>query len=118
MPHILIVDDSSSDRKLLETIVERIGHSFESLDDGMHVLETVIKQRPDLIFLDIMMEMKEGIQTLYELQDGYADIPVVMVSAAADIYGEQAISLGAKEALQKPLRLDTIKAIIEQYIQD
>jgi CheY-like chemotaxis protein len=64
MATILVVDD---ERTIVETIVELLtwdGHSVIAASNGVRALEVIEQQRPDLVLLDFMMPLKDGVETL------------------------------------------------------
>jgi two-component system phosphate regulon response regulator PhoB len=84
MATILVVDD---ERTLVETIVELLtwdGHVVIAASDGVRALEVMATKKPDIVLLDFMMPLKDGIETLREIRRGDAtsSIPVIFMTAA------------------------------------
>ncbi|MBQ7506213.1 MAG: response regulator, partial [Lachnospiraceae bacterium] len=72
-----------------------------------------LEKRPDLIFLDLVMPVKDGIQAIKEIKKDFPDADIVVVSSVGtQTQLKNAISAGAKDFLQKPVKLNLIKAII------
>ena len=61
---VLIVDDDEKLQKLLKEYLENNGFRVLGLSDGSHVLETIRKESPDLVILDIMLPGKDGLEIL------------------------------------------------------
>ncbi len=86
MPKVLVVDDDPSVRALVADVLELEGYLVETVDDGPSALLAVAAERPDCVVLDVMMPGLDGHEVLARLreQEGGADLPVVMLTAAAD----------------------------------
>ncbi len=106
MKRILTVDDDAANRFLMQQILKRGGFEAESLDSGLHVMETVKKTHPDLILLDIMMPDRDGLSVLRELKASRktAGIPVIMVTARGESeILSTALEAGAADYVRKPV---------------
>lgn len=107
---VLIVDDAKSLRGLLRALLNQNGYEVVGdLDDGSHVLETVERDRPDLICLDLNMPKVDGMTVLRELKKHYPDVAVVMMTGetSPDVYRE-ATEIGSAGFLQKPFSPEQI----------
>src|SRR4051812_28190978 len=84
MASILVVDD---ERTIVETIVELLtwdGHAVTAASNGVRALEMLAKKKPDIVLLDFMMPLKDGIETLRAIRelDETAKVPVIFMTAA------------------------------------
>jgi CheY-like chemotaxis protein len=84
MASILVVDD---ERTIVETIVELLtwdGHSVAAASNGVRALEMLAKEKPDVVLLDFMMPLKDGIETLRAMREveETASVPVIFMTAA------------------------------------
>jgi two-component system phosphate regulon response regulator OmpR len=115
---ILIVDDDEKLRKLLKEYLE--GYEFQvlTLADGEAVLNTIRKESPELVILDVMLPKKDGLEVLKEIRAA-SKVPVIMLTAK----GEEAdrvvgLELGADDYLPKPFSprelLARIKAVLRR----
>lgn len=102
---ILVVEDNPSIREPLCFLLEDEGYDVASAEDGEKALDSVRANRPDLIFLDIMMPRKNGLEVLTELK-GAAEtesIYIVMFSANGDSDElDKCMEVGANEFVRKP----------------
>lgn len=120
MAEILIVDDESSNRYLLEVVLRAAGHEVISTANGAEALEAARATPPSLILSDILMPVMDGFVLCKEWKaDGLlAQIPFVFYTAT---YTEEederfALSLGADLFLRKPLEPDALIAAVEQAL--
>ena len=103
---ILVVDDDSDNRELLEVILTSQGFAVVTASSGEEALASVAQDPPDLVLLDIMMPGMTGYQVLAEIKGNHAteSIPIIMVTAlghrAAKVL---AFSAGAADFLTKPI---------------
>ena len=103
---LLIVDDETHVRKLLQILLQNQGYQTLTASSGEEALALVAQQPPDLILLDIMMPGMDGYEVARELKShkATANIPIIMLSAlgqqSARISGLEA---GAEEFLSKPV---------------
>lgn len=79
----LLVEDNDSARKLFRSILEREGWKVIEAENGIHALEAITAEVPDVILLDLMMPEMNGIELIDELRNHstWKDIPIVVVTA-------------------------------------
>ena len=111
MSKILVVDDSAPDREKIRGILSDAGHRVVTANDGGSALEAARQERPDLIFLDIIMPEMDGFATCRELSRDAdtREIPVVFVTSKdqkADRLWAQ--MQGAKGYITKPYESQAI----------
>jgi class 3 adenylate cyclase len=118
---VLLVDDDEKLRKLVTEYLEGYRYQVHALSDGLSVLETVRKESPDIVILDIMLPGKDGLDVLKEIRAEHT-VPVIMLTAR----GEDAdrivgLELGADDYLPKPFNprelLARMKAVIRRLPQ-
>lgn len=115
---ILIVDDDVDALELMEELFESKGYHPLTASNGIEALNCVRDEDPDMVISDIRMPDMDGMQLLEELSKRYPQIPVVMVTAHGTIEAAvEAIKMGAKDYILKPLRLDEILAKVETISQ-
>ena len=115
MATILVIDDYEADRALLKLYAEKAGHKVIEMESAIDVLESIKSQQPDLVFLDIVMPEKEGIETIVEIKGLYPELPVVVMSGMDPQYMKLARDLGASECLPKHLIATKTAAMIQKY---
>lgn len=99
---VLVVDDESSIRDSLRLLLNQ---SFEvnTAKDGLEALDLVDEFAPDLVLLDIIMPNLDGIETLKQLRERDANLPVIMLTATNTVKtAVEAMKCGAADYLSKP----------------
>lgn len=112
---ILIVDD---DRLLLSYVSKRLeiaGYDTIALDSAEAVMDILQQHDISLVLLDILMEWKDGIETLVEIRQDYKDLPVVTISTNAK-YLPASTRLGADATLHKPIRMPELLGLVESIV--
>lgn len=115
MTKILIAEDDSDTREVLDVLLTKAGHEVFTVDAGnMAVMQASVLQ-PDLILLDINMPELDGFEVLERLKGDSetADIPIVVVSGRDDFDDiARGLALGAADYITKPYSLkDIINAV-------
>lgn len=111
---VLICDDSILSRKKLKDCVLALGCSavYEA-SNGEEAIEIYKKYVPDLVFMDIVMPKKDGIEAVEELITYNPNAKIVMASSVGtQSYLKDAIKAGAYDFLQKPLEAEQVKRIV------
>ncbi len=108
-PVVLVIDDEEDIRFSLEGILEDEGFETLSCESGETALDMIKQREPDVIFLDIWLTGKDGIEILKILKRDYSYIPVIMISGHGNIEtAVQSIKLGAFDFIEKPLSLEKV----------
>ena len=111
---ILIGDDSILARKQLKDVLSGMGatHFIEAVN-GKEAVEKYIAEKPDIVFLDIIMPIKDGINAVKEIisEDAAAQI-IIVSSVGTQQQLKSAIEAGAKDFIQKPINEDQIKTLV------
>jgi two-component system chemotaxis response regulator CheY len=120
--NILIVDDSSSIRRLLKKVLElsgiELGEVLEA-SNGLEALDVLKREWVDFILCDIHMPKMDGIQFLRELKQDevLSRIPVIMVSTEGrEEIVQEVKALGIRAYVKKPFSPEEIREVIENLI--
>ncbi len=117
---VLICDDSVLIRKKLRATLEkcRCKEIFEA-ENGNVAIELTKEHQPDLIFMDIVMPDKDGIEALKEIMEINSEAKVVMASSVGTNDNlKKALEAGAYDFIQKPITLEAVATIIERVIKE
>ncbi len=111
---ILVVDDRSSDRKVLSEILRDKGHRVAEAADGNEAIEMVKDSHYDIIFMDIKLPGKDGVATWQEIKavDPQARV-IFMTGFVLEDSIKQAIEGGAYPVARKPFDVESIIALVK-----
>ncbi|MCB0319425.1 MAG: response regulator [Bdellovibrionales bacterium] len=117
---VLIVDDNAANRHLLRVIVERAGFQTAESVNGKECVDYCTDQLPDLILLDVMMPVMDGIEACTKLRQEHskAELPIIMVTtktSGADL--TLGFGAGANDYITKPIDRNVLLARIENQIR-
>jgi len=113
--HLLFVDDHTELRNDMAEFFARHGNDVEQCDDGQQALDRVEQKAFDVIVLDLVMPGRSGLDVLKELQARHAECEVVVLSGEATIEAAvEAMKLGAREFLTKPISLKELERLVHK----
>lgn len=116
---ILVVDDNEMNRDVLSRRLTKMGYEVTLACDGQEALDLMNVEAYDIVLLDIMMPVVDGIAALKKIKENpqLSDIPVIMLTALSDSSSVRTcIELGAKDYLIKPLNMAKVKARIQSCL--
>jgi twitching motility two-component system response regulator PilH len=119
MARILIVDDSPSQVMGISRIVEKLGHTAITAEDGAAGVEAAKRELPDLILMDVVMPNLNGFQATRSItrEPTTRHIPVILVTTKdQDTDRVWGMRQGARAYLAKPFGEDELAALIAQYL--
>ncbi len=118
MANILVVDDELGIRDLLWEILNDEGHTVEVAENAAQARAARVRDRPDLVLLDIWMPDTDGVTLLKEWSStGALTMPVIMMSGHATIdTAVEATKIGALAFLEKPITLQKLLKAVEQAL--
>ena len=132
---VLVVDDNHSIVKALELVLKHEGFQVFTAFDGMAALESVVKNKPDLLILDIVMPGMDGYEVCRRLSQypETADIPVIMLTVKGRVEDDtdpnrpalvdqhvrermRAFDMGATEFMTKPVVAKEVVTRVKQLL--
>ncbi len=114
-PRILIVDDDPGQRSLLDTFLRSQGFTTVVVDSGERALEILSTEPVSMMISDVRMPGLSGLETLRQARQQHAKLPVLLVTAYADIReAVGAMRDGAVNYLAKPIDLDELVMSVQQ----
>jgi DNA-binding NtrC family response regulator len=114
---ILVVDDEASQRELLGGFAARLGYRVCEAASGEEALPAIGAESPDLVLLDVRLPGISGIETLNRIRESSPDLPVLLITAFADL--RQAVAAmkgGAVDYLAKPVDLDELRVAMADVL--
>lgn len=114
-PHVLVVEDDAAYRDLLMTALQCHGFETRGAENGAHALELVHEAKPDVILLDMLMPVMDGLRFLEELnRTGSGDTPVIVLTCMESrSLVVDSVKAGASEVLLKPAPFEILLEKLE-----
>lgn len=121
---ILLADDDECDRLIFTDAFDEmiIKHIVQTVDNGMQLIELLTKKDailPDIIFLDLNMPLKNGLECLKEIRnnDKFKEIMIAIYSTSgADKHIDETFMNGANVYLKKPNNFELLKKLLSKAI--
>ena len=116
---ILVVDDEEGARELFNTILSDEGYDVTLANNGSDALTRMQADAFDLVVTDIKMPGMDGLQLLQEIRKTGSKADVIMVTAYGEVESYlKAMSLGAAEYINKPIRIKELKRIVHKVLTE
>jgi len=116
---ILIVEDSLQNMKVLRMTLRAHGYTFLETNNGETALEMAVRDKPDLIIMDIQLPKVSGLETIKRLRQmsTFRHIPIIVVTAYA-MKGdkEKAIKAGCDTYLPKPINTRQLPRLVAKLL--
>lgn len=116
LPHVLLVDDSLSVRRVVSQIIRRMGYEVTTAADGQDAINVLANQDFMAVITDLEMPRVNGFELLSELRrrSNYATVPVAMLTTrTSDKHRNFAMRLGVSEYFNKPLDENQLRRFLE-----
>lgn len=117
----LVVDDNEDIRDVFCRLVERAGHVASTAYDGQDAVETLEREKFDVMLLDLTMPRMTGVEVVRWLRDRpdvAPDLRIVVISAWAGENRAVLQELGITTVMQKPLRIQQLTDLIAETLRD
>ena len=119
---ILVAEDNATNQFTLLKILEKLGYRVDCVADGKEALDALRHLPYDLVLMDCQMPRMDGFEATRELRkqdEAYGRIPVIAITAKA-IKGdrEKCLDAGMNDYLSKPVEVDQLAAMLENWLPD
>jgi DNA-binding NtrC family response regulator len=115
---LLLVDDDANTLASLSRAFRLAGHEATVCDNANRAVELLRSEKFDLIFSDVVMPGKSGLEFLEEIKNAGVKAPVILISGQANIeMAVRATKLGALDFLEKPLSTDKLLVTVENALR-
>ena len=115
MKKILVVEDDESQRILYHDELAEAGYEVVMAANGREALKKLETAKPDLIILDIVMPVMDGMETLGRIIREYRDVPIILNTAYSS-YRDDFMSWGADAYVVKSADLSELKAKVREIL--
>lgn len=116
--NILIADDSDSDRLLLKTIIQKLGHCAIEAANGTEALVAFVQHTPDIVLLDAMMPVMDGYDTARKMKQLSVErfVPIIFLTSLTEAaLLAKCLEAGGDDFLTKPYNSVILKAKLEAF---
>ncbi len=117
---VLIADDTSTDRLILEKIIRKEGHNVIAVPDGKQALEAFNLHKPDLVLLDVVMPHMDGIAVAKAIRQllGKDFVPIIFLTSLTDTESlVKCLEAGGDDFLPKPYNRVILQAKIKAFMR-
>ena len=119
MKRMLVVEDNETNMYLIKFMLEKSGYEVIEAGEGAAGVELAIKEKPDLIIMDIQLPDIDGLETTKRIRASEADgeIPIIALTSFAMAGDkERALAAGCTGYIEKPINPETFITEIEKYL--
>ena len=110
---ILVAEDNSANQIVAQSLFKRLGHDIDLAANGREALEKVKEKEYDIVFMDIRMPEKNGLDAAHELRMMGYNMPIVAMTAnAGEADKTEAIEAGMNNFISKPVNINVLKNIM------
>jgi len=116
--NLLLVDDDANTLASLSRAFRMAGHEAAVCDNAARAIELLKTERFDLVFSDVVMPGKSGLEFLEEIRNAGVRTPLILISGQANIeMAVKATKLGALDFLEKPLSTDKLLITVDNALR-
>ncbi len=119
MKRILVVEDNETNLYLIRFMLEKSGYEVIEAMEGAAGVELAVKEKPDLIIMDVQLPDIDGLEAtkMIRASEADVDIPIIaLTSFAMTGDRERALAAGCNGYIEKPINPETFIAEIEKYL--
>ena len=116
---ILVVDDFENTQVLMKFLLEELGYQVLQVKDGWKAVESVKRQVPDLILMDMALPLVNGIaatKLIRQLKEA-TKVPIIAFTASGQFIYQQAMDAGCNDLIDKPIDIDKLELILKKYLE-
>ena len=120
LPLIACVDDSPSICQAVENIINERGYRFIGIQDSLKVIPTLLKQKPDFIFLDLLMPILNGYEVCTQLRRAatFQEVPIVILTGKDGLVDRMRAKLvGSTDFLSKPVEKEQMLKMLDKHLK-
>jgi two-component system chemotaxis response regulator CheY len=115
---VLVVDDNPNNRLTIELLLEEFEVEILSAENGEQAVTAVREQNPDLVLMDLMMPVMDGIEATRQIRTFDTRVMIVAVTALDDEGSkEQMLRFGAEDYLRKPIDPEIFTRRVHNYLE-
>jgi signal transduction histidine kinase/CheY-like chemotaxis protein len=113
---ILVAEDNLINQKVAESIFGSMGYKIDVAVDGKEVVDMIRKKSYDIVFMDLQMPEKDGVDATVEIRGLGYQMPIVAMTATASKIGkDSAITSGMNDYITKPVKIEAVRKVMEKW---
>ena len=116
---VMVIDDSKTIRRTAETLLKKEGCDVVTATDGFEALAKISDERPQIIFVDIMMPRLDGYHTCALIKNNqmFKNVPVIMLSSKDGLFDKaRGRIVGSEQYLTKPFTREELLGAIRKHV--
>ncbi len=115
---LLIIEDDDNISTAIAEYFSRAGYTVNTAPDGLAGIDAAIKNRPDVVVLDLMLPKMDGLAVCKELRQKNPQMPILMLTAKDDVVDKVlGLEMGADDYITKPFSLREVEARIKSVLR-
>jgi len=117
-PHILVIDDEQRIRDACRMVLNSMGFTVETANDGLQALDMIEERHFDILLLDLMMPNISGFDVLSRVRDIDPDTVIIVITGYATLeHSIEAMKKGAFDFIPKPFTPDQLRAVVTKSLR-
>lgn len=115
---VLLIEDNTDCRELFAVMIRHLGFQVLQADDGEIGVQTALRERPDLILMDLNMPSMGGIEATTCLQESLVtrNTPIIICTAwMTEQHCEGALRCGTRAVIFKPVSVNQLQTVLLRY---
>ena len=115
---MLVCDDSILARKSMTGMLNSFGYeNVTEVSNGEDAINKYKSEKPDIVFLDIVMPVKDGITATKEIMEFDPKAVIIVISSVGtQTHLREVIKAGAKDFIQKPVDAELLKQVLDHHL--
>lgn len=116
---VMVIDDSKTIRRTAETLLKKEGCEVVTATDGFEALAKISDEKPQIIFVDIMMPRLDGYHTCALIKNNqmFKNVPVIMLSSKDGLFDKaRGRIVGSEQYLTKPFTREELLGAIRKHV--
>jgi DNA-binding response OmpR family regulator len=115
---LLIIEDDENISSAIQEYFSRAGYNVNTAPDGVAGIEVAVRDRPDVVVLDLMLPRMDGLAVCKELRHKSSQMPILMLTAKDDVVDKVlGLEMGADDYITKPFSLRELEARIKSVLR-
>jgi CheY-like chemotaxis protein len=119
MKTVLLTDDNEDMVELVQLVLKNSGYRLITASDGAKAVEACLRQKPDLVLMDLNMPNMDGFEATRTLREkGFASPIVVLTASESEQDRARARAAGCNEYILKTLEMADVEHMIDRYLSE